>query len=772
MSTNPPYSILFSPAIRSLIPLFYAAWSDQVLPPSKINALRKRAEELPGIDEDDRRLIRLWSDPQSPPSRELFKLWEVEMLRCKADLPKGSKASLVDLGLAMARGTSGTEKSHADAWQAPETRSKLEAIEEMLGAIGLDTYRRLFPETVASYEWEAHRGRFHPATLQSQLDGPYGDTRRRVEQLLQRPDFQQARPAAKEDYRQLVLEWTRHLAQNGMGALGYPEHSGGHNDMGAYGTVFETLAYFDLSLTVKFGVQFGLFGGSIHGLGTEDHHRKYLPKAGSLEFPGGFAMTETGHGSNVRGLETTITYEADQQAFSIHTPRYEAGKEYIGNALHGRMVTVFGQLISRGENHGIHAILVPIRDKSHRLLAGIRIEDNGYKMGLNGVDNGRIWFDQVRVPRENLLNRFGGVAADGTYHSPITNPSKRFFTMLGTLVGGRVFVARAGLSAAKKGLAIAIRYALRRRQFAAPGGTAERLLLDYPSHQRRLLPLLAKAYALHFALGRLMERYLHRTEADSREVETLAAGLKAYATWFTTNSLQECREACGGKGYLQENELPALRTDTDIFTTFEGDNTVLMQLVARSRLTRFKQEFSEEGVMGVLRFLGNNIATDIRERNPIIIRNTDRDHLLDPDFHHSALLFRENRLLYTVSQRMRSLIKADYSAYAAFLECQTHLLQLAEAFVERFVLERFREGLTKIETEAEHQAMERVYQLFALHTLESRKGWFLEKGYMEGNKTKAIHRLVDELCGEVRQDAYALGQAFGIPEQLLRAEIL
>jgi acyl-CoA oxidase len=127
-------------------------------------------------------------------------------------------------------------------------------------------------------------------------------------------------------------------------------------------------------------------------------------------------------------------------------------------------------------------------------------------MGLNGVDNGRIWFDGVRIPRTNLLNRFADVTPEGAYESPIENPNRRFFTMLGTLVQGRVSVGGAGINAAKVALTIATTYATRRRQFEATDPPAEDLLLDYGMHQRRLFPLLAKTYALHFAQDVLREQ--------------------------------------------------------------------------------------------------------------------------------------------------------------------------------------------------------------------------------------------------------------------------
>ena len=252
----------------------------------------------------------------------------------------------------------------------------------------------------------------------------------------------------------------------------------------------------------------------------------------SLDLPGCFAMTESGHGSNVQALDTTATYEHETREFVIHTPRDGARKDYIGNAARdGRMAAVFAQLIVAGEERGVHALLVRIRHDDGSVCAGVRIEDCGEKLGLNGVDNGRIWFDSVRVPHEALLDRFAQVTDDGLYFSPIENPDKRFFTMLGTLVQGRVSVGGASISASKSALTIAIRHALRRRQFGPPESDEEVLLLDYRTHQRRLLPALAKTYGLHFAQERLVAA-LHRVfsldaevpDEERRELETRAAG--------------------------------------------------------------------------------------------------------------------------------------------------------------------------------------------------------------------------------------------------------
>src|SRR5207237_7639845 len=265
-----------------------------------------------------------------------------------------------------------------------------------------------------------------------------------------------------------------------------------------------------------------------------------------------------------------------------------------------------------------------------------------------------------RVPRDALLDRVGTVARDGAYSSPIANETRRFFTMLGTLVSGRVSVSGAGLSAVKLALTIAIRYGLTRRQFRAAAGDQEVIILDYLQHQRRLLPALATTYALHFAQEALVES-LHKAadrdsadESEQRHLETLAAGLKAVSTWHTTQTIQTCREACGGAGYLTVNRLTELRADTDVFTTFEGDNTVLLQLVAKGLLTNFRDEFESMDTAATVRFVADQVvgavleltaARALAQRIADLMPRADEDaNILDRRFHTYLFTWREQHV--------------------------------------------------------------------------------------------------------------------------------
>lgn len=614
---------------------------------------------------------------------------------------------------------------------------------------------------------------FDPKKVQGFLEGEHSEIRMVVKQLITQPGFRYYEGTDVEEYRRKVLGWFKRIAEAGLGRSFMARSAGGEENLPKFMAAFETLAFHDLSLIIKLGVHFGLFAGSIQRLGTEYHHKKYLSEAASAKTLGGFAMTEIGHGSNVQGLETTAKYERQSDSFIINSPTYSSGKAFIGNAgTDGRFMVVFAQLELDGDSYGVHAFVVPIRDEQGAPMPGVKIEDNGLKMGLNGVDNGKIWFSQVRVSRDELLNRFARVAPDGKYQSEIQSQSARFFTMIGTLVNGRISMALGANAATKSALTIALRYAGRRRQFGPQKGGQETLLLDYVSHQRRLMPLLANVYALDFALKHLIRVSDTTPTGNSRSIETLAAGLKAYTTWNTTLTLQICREACGGEGYIASNRLPALKADTDIFTTFEGDNTVLMQLVAKNLLAELQDRLAKMRRAELAGFFLDHRLSRLAKRNPVFAWSAKQDRLLDADAQLARFRVRETSLLVDSASEFRTLTGTrKLDAYSAFTGLQPKLLELARAHIERMVLEQFIAVIRSLPDESLRMPLKRLCDLFALEHLEQAKGWYLENGLMSGTESKAITRLVNRLCAQVRQDAIGFVDAFGIPDACLAAPI-
>jgi len=624
--------------------------------------------------------------------------------------------------------------------------------------------------------------------LRRALDGRWRDTKKMIREKLSLEIFQPHFTPTKSVARTRVNEQLRIIAAAGAAEDAFRKDHGGTGDAGAAVTKIEMLAMSDLSLMVKAGVLWGLFGGAVENLGTERHHEAYVRPLITLDLLGCFAMTETGHGSDVQNLETTATYESETEEFVIHSPTPSARKDYIGGAAESASVAaVFAQLITRGENHGVHCIMVPIRDEQGNDLPGVTISDCDYKGGLPGVDNGRIMFDQVRVPRDNLLNKFADVAADGTYSSPIENDNRRFFTMLGTLVRGRVTVGGSAAQAARVALDIAVRYGLLRTQFKAPGEDHEVPIMDYLVHQRRLLPYVAQSYALQFAQNQLVATLHDQETAEirdmeaQRELEAHAAGLKVVSTWHASAAIQEAREACGGAGYLAENRLVELRADSDVFTTFEGDNHVLLQLVAKHLLTGYNDDIKGMSPVEWVKFAANYAGGRVARRTAgqqimqIILDNRQDNDEEGSLFNRGtqAKMFedREEYLLSSLARRLQRRAKT-MSAFDAFNSVQDHVMHLARAHIDRTVLESFIAGIDGCEDPEARKILEMVCDLYALGVIEADKAFFLEHRLLSTERARAVNAGINERCRNLRPHAETLVDAFGIPEQLRYAQML
>ncbi|WP_127505522.1 acyl-CoA dehydrogenase [Actinoplanes solisilvae] len=627
--------------------------------------------------------------------------------------------------------------------------------------------------------------------LQEVLDGRWAHVRKAARTELGGDTFVAVPGETIDQARERVTRLLRELPTDPGIAAGFPLAYGGQADPGASVVAAEMLAQIDLSLMVKSGVQWGLFGGAVVALGTKHHHDLFLRDIISADLLGCFAMTETGHGSDVQQLRTTCVYDPATETFDLHTPHAAARKDYIGNAARdGRMAVVFAQLVTGGRQHGVHAWLVPIRDEQGNPLPGVTIGDDGHKAGLLGVDNGRLSFDHVSVPRAMLLDRYGQVAPDGSYTSSIDNDVRRFFTMLGTLVRGRVVVGGAAANAAKEALTIAVRYGESRRQFTAPGETREIALNDYLAHQRILVTHLADAYALHFAqeelVGALHEVQTSQGPVDEhrqRELESRAAGLKAAQTWHATRAIQAAREACGGAGYLAENRLPGLKADTDVFTTFEGDNTVLLQLVAKGLLTGYRDAFGSLDGWGRATFVAEQVRSMVLERTAargLIHRLIDavpgrgeEVALTDRGWHLALFEDREKHLLDGAVRRLRAGAgQKKARQFDIFNDVQDHVLETALAHIDRVVLEAFVAGIDRTGDDEARALLSKVCDLYALSTIETHKGWYLEHQRLTPARSKAVTGLVNELLRQLRPHLTTLVDAFAIPDEWLNAAIL
>ncbi|WP_218711943.1 acyl-CoA dehydrogenase [Arthrobacter sp. BF1] len=628
------------------------------------------------------------------------------------------------------------------------------------------------------------------AALGEVLLGRWADVRLEARKLAGLPELHKVEGLSHTEHRKRVFAQLGLLVGKNGVHRAFPTRLGGSDDHGGNVAGFEELVIADPSLQIKGGVQWGLFGSAVLHLGNKEHQDKWLPGIMNLDIPGSFAMTEIGHGSDVASIATTATYDQQSQEFVINTPFRAAWKEYIGNAaVDGLAAVVFAQLITKGVNHGVHAFYVDLRDpETKEFLPGIQGRDDSIKGGLNGIDNGRLAFEKVRIPRTNLLNRYGDVAVDGSYSSPIASPGRRFFTMLGTLVQGRVSLDGAAVAASKVALKIAIQYASERRQFNAASDTEEVVLLDYQRHQRRLLPLLATTYAAAFAHEELLVKFddvfsgAHDTDEDRQDLETLAAALKSLSTWHALDTLQECREACGGSGFMVENRFTSLRADLDVYATFEGDNTVLLQLVAKRLLGDYGKEFRNLDFGVLARFVANQAAdltinkTGLRQVAQFVADTGSAQKsaraLKDQDTQHQMLADRVQTMVAEVAAALKEAAKLPKDKGAeVFNNNQNDLIEAARAHAELLQWEAFTAALDRITDPGTKRVMTRLRDLFGLGLIEKHLDWYLMNGRISMQRARTLSPYINRVLAKLRPHALDLVDAFGYGPEHLRATI-
>lgn len=632
--------------------------------------------------------------------------------------------------------------------------------------------------------------RVNQAELQEHLLGPWAEDRRQLRKIMEEPIFHYQFNLTKEDQRELAMQQIQELADRKLIGKAYPKAFGGKEDPGGNVAGFSEMFHANPSMQIKGGVQWGLFGSAILTLGNEEQHQRWLPGVLSLELPGVYAMTEIGHGSDVGNVDTTATFIPEDDEFEIHTPFRAAWKEFLGNAAKdGKAAVVFAQLITKNVNYGVHAFFVPLRDDDGNFLPGVGGEDDGFKGGLNGIDNGRLHFTHVRIPRTNLLNKLGDVDENGDYTTSIPSSGRRFFTMLGALVQGRVSLATTAANASALALTGAITYGNQRRQFNAASDIEEQVLLDYGLHQRRLIDRLARTYADIFTTNDLLSKF-HEvfsgeddTDDNRQELETLAAGIKAVTTWNAMDTFQESREATGGAGYIaSKNRFSALRDDLDIYTTFEGDNNVLLQLVGRRLLGDYSKELANPSFKVLSRYVAERAEQTLYERSGLrrVVQQvsdigSDRRSaawLKDPEVQRNLFTDRVRTQIAEVAEALRPVAKKSQEEQArVFNENQYELIKASKSHAQLLQWESFTDALDEVKDPETQKIMTWMRDLFALSTIEQDLGWFIEYGRISQQRARTLREYTNRLAARLRPYAQELVDAFGYNQNHLRMDI-
>ncbi|KAI7869392.1 acyl-CoA dehydrogenase/oxidase C-terminal [Spinellus fusiger] len=542
----------------------------------------------------------------------------------------------------------------------------------------------------------------------------------------------------------------------------------------------EIVSILDPGFWTRFGVHYGLFIGALQSNATSGQLSYWFGK-GSLSLNGiigCFAMTELGHGSNVPGLETTATFDEASDQFIIHTPTLTATKWWIGGAAHtATHAAVFAQLIVKNKCYGSKCFVVQLRDpKTYDTLTGINIGDLGKKMGRDGIDNGWIQFTNVRIPRGNMLMKHTKVSRTGIVQEPALQQ-----LTYGALLQGRVAMVVDSGNVSKKALSIAIRYAAVRRQFSSSGASIETKLLDYPIHQRRLMPLLAQTFAMLFTGSEMTNMYQHMmtrlenarpgdTDIDQviealKETHSTSAGLKAFCTWNCLNTIEQCRQACGGHGYSAYAGLAGMYQDFAVQCTWEGDNTILALQAGRYLISSYTEAIKGKSLSPGVGYLNHLDVLLGKQCQVKTLEEILQPHIILEGWQAVCANVVKSAVL-----EFEACLASGKTVDDAYESCSQSRLSAAKLHCQGYLFHRFVDGVSKVTSELRH-VLDKLTLLFGLYTIGENAGAFLQYEYFKPDQIAFIHSQVNALCLEVREQAIPLVDAFNLSDFIINSPL-
>ncbi|XP_054635959.1 peroxisomal acyl-coenzyme A oxidase 1 isoform X2 [Dunckerocampus dactyliophorus] len=612
---------------------------------------------------------------------------------------------------------------------------------------------------------ERQKATFEVEKLTHILDGGPEKTRRRreIESLvINDSDFKEEDPnflSRSERYDQAVRKSAQMILKMREYGIADPE------EIYCYKSIFRG------NFHEAMGLHFVMFLPTLYGLCDPEQSRKWLPLAKSYQAIGTYAQTELGHGTHLRGLETTATFDPATQEFILNSPTVSSIKWWPGGlGKTSNYAIVLAQLYTQGNCHGLHAFIVPIRDmNTHQPLPGIVVGDIGPKFGFNEVDNGFLKLDHVRIPRDNMLMKYAKVDPDGTYVKP---PSAKL--TYGTMVFIRSMIVGESARAVAKSSTIAIRYSAVRHQSEIRPGEPEPQILEYQTQQYKLFPVLAMAYAFTF-VGQYMSQTYHRITGDINqgdfselpELHALSAGLKAFTTWAANSAIEVCRMSCGGHGYSRSSALPDIYVEFTPTCTYEGENTVMMLQTARYLMKSYRQARAGQLLHGIVSYL--NEADHQRVQPQLVAARSTGIDISDLSGLVEVYKLRAAILVELAAKSIQKELQQRKSQEDAWNNSAIDLVRASDAHCHYVVVKLFTDKLGEIDDAPIRSVLSMLARLYALHGIMNNSGDFLLAGLLNGSQVLQISARIKELLSELRPNAVALVDAFNFHDRMLKS---
>ncbi|XP_053611166.1 probable peroxisomal acyl-coenzyme A oxidase 1 isoform X1 [Plodia interpunctella] len=505
-----------------------------------------------------------------------------------------------------------------------------------------------------------------------------------------------------------------------------------------------------------------MFVPTIMGQGTPEQQAEWLPKATAMKVIGTYAQTELGHGTFLRGLETTATYDENTEEFIINTPTLTANKWWPGGLGHTvNHCIVVAQLYIKGECYGVHPFIVQLRDmETHQPLPGISLGEIGPKLGFQTANNGFLAFDNFRIPRKNMLMKNSQVLKDGTYVK-----SKNDKLTYGTMVMVRVTIVRDAAYFLSLAATTAVRYAAVRHQSRPKPNQPEPQILDYVTQQHKLFIHIATSHAFRIVGDWLWDTFV-QVNLDLRkgnmdqlpELHALACCLKAVCSMDASLGVEQSRLACGGHGYMASSSFPALHGVTTATVTYEGEHTVLLLQTARYLVKAWKQTLDGKAMTPTVSYMLDYFKSDTKpwENTPQgIIRG-----------------FQEVAAGKTKAacETIEKYVKAGNDYEDAWNLASVQLVNASEAHCRAIICDTFTKEIQRLSNTFSPnlaRVMQQLVELYLVYWTLQKTGDLLEYSTISKADIAAMRRRYEELLALIRPNAVGLVDGFGITDETL-----